>query len=97
MCAAAASLNQGRKENLLQTPPAYLIRARHIHLISKTLKEVESLLQGHGFLRVHQSHLVNLNHIKQYVKSDGGYLVMTDNSNITVSRAKKEELYRLFS
>lgn len=67
------------------------------HLISKTLKEIEELLQGHGFLRVHQSHLVNLNLISQFVKADGGYIVMDDGSSVTVSRSKKDELYKYFS
>jgi two-component system LytT family response regulator len=65
-------------------------------LVSKTLKEVEELLEGHHFFRVHHSHLVNLNEIKKYVKGDGGYLVMSDNTTVSVSRSKKDALLKLF-
>ncbi len=61
-------------------------------LVSKTLKEYEELLSEHGFLRVHRSHLVNLNHIKKYIKGEGGWVIMADNSKIEVSRRKKEQL-----
>jgi two-component system LytT family response regulator len=65
-------------------------------IVSKTLKEVEELLEGHHFFRVHHSHLINLNEIKKYVKGDGGYLVMSDNSTVSVSRSKKDALLKLF-
>jgi len=66
-------------------------------LICRTLKETEELLSGHNFFRVHHSHSINLNHIKKYVKGDGGYVVMSNNSSINVSRSRKEELLRLFN
>ena len=65
-------------------------------LISKTLKEVEEMLDGHGFFRVHHSHLINLNDIKKYVKGAGGYLVMDDDCQVPVSRSRKERLMELF-
>jgi two-component system LytT family response regulator len=65
-------------------------------LVSKTLKEVEELLEGHSFFRVHHSHLVNLNEIKKYVKGDGGYLVMSNNNAVSVSRSKKDALLGMF-
>jgi two-component system LytT family response regulator len=61
-------------------------------LVSRTLKEVEDMLADHSFLRVHNSHVVNLNAITRYVKGEGGYLVMTDNSTVDVSRSRKELL-----
>ena len=61
-------------------------------LVSRTLKEVEDMLTDHSFLRVHNSHVVNLNAITRYVKGEGGYLVMTDNSTVDVSRSRKELL-----
>ena len=61
-------------------------------LVSRTLKEVEDMLADHSFLRVHNSHVVNLNAITRYVKGEGGYLVMTDGSNVDVSRSRKELL-----
>lgn len=61
-------------------------------LISRTLKEYEELLSEHGFERIHQSHLINLNYLKSYLKKDGGYVVMSDNSHLPISQRKKERL-----
>lgn len=58
-------------------------------LVSKTLKEFERMLQEHPFLRVHQSHLVNLQHVKAFLKADGGYLQMTDDGRVPVSFRKR--------
>lgn len=63
-------------------------------IVSRTLKDVEELLEDHAFIRVHHSHLVNLNEITKYVKGEGGYLVMSDGSIIDVSRSKKEMLLK---
>lgn len=59
-------------------------------LISKTLKENEYLLRDHQFIRSHKSHLVNTKYIRGFVKSDGGYILMSDNSKVPVSRRRKE-------
>jgi two-component system LytT family response regulator len=59
---------------------------------SRTLKEVEELLEEYAFLRVHHSHVVNLNEINKYIKGDGGYLFMSDGSTLDVSRSRKEIL-----
>ena len=64
-------------------------------LISKTLKEYEEMLTEHGFERIHQSHLINLSYLKSYIKSDGGYVIMADNSNIPIAQSKKEKLQEL--
>ena len=64
-------------------------------LISRTLKEYEELLTEHGFERIHQSHLINLSYLKSYIKTDGGYVVMADNSNIPIAQSKKEKLQEL--
>lgn len=64
-------------------------------LISKTLKEYEELLAEQGFERIHQSHLINLAYLKSYIKKDGGYVVMADNSNLPVSQRKKDRLQEL--
>ncbi len=59
-------------------------------MVSKTLKNTEELLSGKSFVRSHKSHLVNLQFVKKYVKSDGGYLELKDGTTIPVSRRKKE-------
>lgn len=63
-------------------------------VVSCTLKVIEELLEDHSFIRVHRSFVVNLQEIEKYVKGDGGYLVMSDGSEILISRNKKEELLK---
>jgi len=63
----------------------YLTRNREF-LISKTLKEYDEMLCDHGFVRIHQSHLVNIDHVAQYQKADGGYLILSDGSNVPLSK-----------
>lgn len=70
----------------------FYLSSEHPILVSHTLKDYEEMLKGYSFLRVHQSHLVNLEHIKRYDKSDGGMLVMTDNKTVPVATRKKEML-----
>ena len=63
-------------------------------LVTRSLKDIEETLEQHSFIRVHRSHLVNLNEIEKYIKGEGGYLVMSDGSSIDVARNKKEVLLR---
>lgn len=58
---------------------------------SKSMKEYEELLEEYNFFRVHNSHLINLNHLEKYVKGDGGYVVMSDKCTVPVSRSRKED------
>lgn len=64
-------------------------------LVTKTLKDFEDLLEDQGFYRVHQSHLVNTKFIKEFVKTDGGYLIMSDGSNVPVSTRKRPEVMKM--
>jgi len=64
-------------------------------LISKTLKEVETWVAAHGFYRAHNSHLVNLNHIKAFVRAEGGYLLLSEELTAPVSRNRKDDLLKL--
>lgn len=57
---------------------------------SRNLKEYENQLAGQSFFRVHNSHLINLGEVRRYMKADGGYVEMTDGSNVPVSGANKE-------
>lgn len=61
-------------------------------LVSKTLKHYADMLKEVSFLRVHQTHLVNIKYIKEFIKSDGGYLILKDKSNIPVSVRKRNEV-----
>ena len=65
-------------------------------LISRTLSDFEEMLRPHHFFRTHHSHLVNLKHIKEYVRTEGGYLMMSNEMIIPVSRSRKEALLSIF-
>jgi two-component system LytT family response regulator len=65
-------------------------------VVSKNLKEYDALLSQSGFLRLHRSHLINLKHIKRFDKHDGGYIVMSNGSQIPVSTSGRERLLELF-
>lgn len=60
------------------------------YLVSRTLKEYEELLKDQDFFRIHNSFLINLNLIKNYVRGEGGYVVMANGKSIDVSKRKKE-------
>ena len=64
-------------------------------LVTKTLKEFDKLLSDQGFIRVHQSHLVNSEWIEAFLKQDGGYLLMKDGAQVTVSTRRRAPLLRL--
>jgi two-component system LytT family response regulator len=61
-------------------------------LVARPIYEYDELLADYGFLRVHQSHLVNKAFIRSWIKEDGGYLLLQDNSVVPVSRQKKDLL-----
>jgi two-component system LytT family response regulator len=57
---------------------------------SKPIHEYEELLSDSGFVRIHKSYLVNLLHIKEYLRGEGGSVVLSDNKELEVSRRKKD-------
>ena len=59
-------------------------------IVSRPIYEYEELLDGYGFIRPHQSHLVNKRFIKSWIREDGGFLQLRDGTQIPVSRNKKE-------
>ena len=61
---------------------------------SRTLKEIEEMLEEYPFIRVHHSHIINLNEVEKYMKGEGGYLMMSNGANIDVSRSRKEFLLK---
>lgn len=66
-------------------------------LVAKTLKEIDAALAGKYFVRVHNSFLVNINHISRMVRGDGGYIVMPDSTQIVISRNKRDEFFQMFA
>ena len=70
----------------------FFINDKRKILVSKLLKEYAEMLESNGFLRIHKSHLVNINYIDRYNKPDGGILITKDGSELPVSQRKREEL-----
>lgn len=62
------------------------------YLVCKTLKDYHELLEPCGFLRTHQSHLINKSKISAYVKTDGGYIAMESGGNVPISRQRKQQV-----
>jgi two-component system LytT family response regulator len=67
------------------------------YLVAKTLKEYEEMLSNHNFLRIHNSYLVNVNEIRKYFKGDGGYVLMSNDDKLDVSKRKKEYFLKKMS
>ena len=65
-------------------------------LVSKTLKCCEQLLQDHAFMRVHNSTLINLKYVREYVRGEGGTIIMTDGAEIQVARRRKDAFLEQF-
>jgi len=57
---------------------------------SKPIHEYEELLNDSGFVRIHKSYLVNLLHVKEYLKGEGGSVILTNGKEVEVARRKKE-------
>lgn len=66
-------------------------------LVSKSIGKLDEVIDGNGFYRTHNSSLINLSHVKKFVKTDGGYVVMSNGDTVTVARNRKEEFLELFS
>ena len=65
-------------------------------LISRTLRDFEEMLTKFNFFRPHNSFLVNMNEVREYVKTDGGYIVLKNKQKIPVSKSKREGLMHYF-
>lgn len=68
----------------------YLINGNK-YTVSKTLSEYNDLISTNNFYKSHKSHLINLQYVKKLVKKDGGSIIMEDNSQVSISRNKREE------
>lgn len=65
---------------------------KHIICASKPMNEYATLLEDCNFLRVHKSYVINLDHVKNYLRGEGGTVVLTGGKEVEVSRRKKEWL-----
>jgi two-component system LytT family response regulator len=71
-----------------------VLKDRQKLLVSRTLKEIEEMLEDYPFLRIHHSCLVNLHEIKKYIRGEGGTLLMSDGVEVAVSRSRKDILLK---
>ncbi len=71
----------------------FVLRSTNEIVVSKNLKHFENKLKDYGFLRIHKSYLVNLNHIDFLTKEQGGSVIMKNGKSLPVSRTCKKELY----
>jgi two-component system LytT family response regulator len=65
-------------------------------LVSRTLGDIDDTLSGDAFFRVHSSYLINIDHIRKFVRADGGYLIMEDDAQIPLARSRRQEFMERF-
>lgn len=66
-------------------------------VVAKTLKDLDETLAGNHFFRIHNSYLININHVVKFVREDGGYVEMLDKTQIGIARSKKDAFFQLFA
>jgi len=75
----------------------FYICEQHKHIVSQPLKDFEEILSEYGFFRIHKSHMINLSYIESFDKTDGGFVILKDKTELPVARRKKTELLEYFS
>jgi len=74
---------------------AFYTRDNESVVVSKNIKDCENFLAGYGFIRPHQSYLVNLEHLQRIDKTNGFQLILTGNISIPSSTRRKKELFQI--
>ncbi len=74
-----------------------IILADRSILMSRNIKVMEQLVEDYSFFRIHKSYLINLEHLLGFYKSEGGYVQMSNGTQLPVARRKKAELLALFN
>lgn len=67
------------------------------YMVAKNLKEYEDLLPEKNFFRIHKSHLINIDKVRKYIRTDGNFIEMEDGSVVEIARRKKEEFLQLMN
>lgn len=75
----------------------FFVSEQKKYIVSQPMKEFEEMLNECGFIRIHKSHLINISYIESFDKSDGGFIILKDKTELPVSRRKKNELLEVFS
>jgi len=73
----------------------YFINSNKPLVISKTLKEVEEVLQDGDFFRIHHSYCINMKFVQSYIRGEGGEVVLNNGIHLPVSRTKKKDFLNL--
>jgi two-component system, LytTR family, response regulator len=73
----------------------FFLSAGDVLLVSRPIFEYEEILKDYGFVRCHQSHLVNKKFIKSWIKDDGQFLLLQDGTEVPISRNRKDELAKV--
>jgi two-component system LytT family response regulator len=68
----------------------FFLTDKRKYLVSRNLKEYQELLQDIEFFRPHNSHLINMNYVKKFIRHEGGYIEMSDGSSVPISRGKRD-------
>ena len=58
--------------------------------LTRTLGWLEEELSAYNFCRVHHSYLINFHHVKEYIRNDGGYVILSNGKAISISRRRKD-------
>ena len=74
----------------------FFLTGGEVIITSRTLKEYASLLEELGFFRIHQSYIINLTFVTEYIKGEGGIAVMSNGDQLTVSRRRKKAFVKQF-
>ena len=73
------------------------LKGKQPKIVTRVLKDFEDFLSESGFSRVHNSFLINLRHVKRYVRGEGGYVIMTDDHQVDISRRRKDEFLSMLN
>lgn len=76
--------------------PRFYLSNGQKYLISKTLRDIQEVLEERNFLRVSRQHLINLDHIAKFIKGEGSYVVLSNGQSINVARSQKDKLIERF-
>jgi two-component system LytT family response regulator len=72
----------------------FYLANKDTRIISRPIKEYEKMLVGKDFFRTHRSYLINLNQVKTYSKTEGGFIVMSNGHIVNLARERKEEFLK---
>jgi len=101
-------LNISGAQHVISTDEIVFIKAdgsySHVHMItnekhciSKRVAEFEVSQNLGNFIRIHRSHIVNINHVEKILKNDGGIIVMKTGEELSISKEKKQELEQMLT